>query len=223
MLQNYFPLSAKTCHEIEQAGTMRSYIKGSTLYLQGEKIDSVGFILSGLVCFWINTPNNDQLLLSILGPGTILGDVPLVDDGIRAYTCTTLEDCSLYSVPTRFMRQLSSQNLEFCQFLNQTLAMKLRKAMHSAYRARFISKKQRLADILIELSSVSRSDTLNVTQAQLGHMVGCSRPTIIAELKKLEEQSLIRTRYGRIRIEDRPSLHKIANHNLCRSGNECLL
>ena len=202
MLQNHFPLSAEICRDIEREGTLRTYKKGHTLYLQGEKLDTVNFLLSGLVCFWVNTPDHDQMLLSISEPGTIMGDVLLVDDGVRAYTCTALEDCSIFSVPSNFMRNLAATNLEFSQFLNHALTLKLRRAMHSVYRSRFSSKTQQLADILQELCSVNRSDTIAITQAQLAHMIDCSRPTIIAKLKEFENQKLIRMRYGRIKIID---------------------
>ena len=211
MLENHFPLSAKICHDIEREGTLRTYKKGHTLYLQGEELDTINFLLSGLICFWVNTPDHDQMLLNISEPGTIMGDVLLVDDGVRAYTCTALEDCTIYSVPSSYMRSLASTNLEFSQFLNQALTHKLRQAMHSVYRSRFSSKTQQLADILQELCQVSRSDTVSITQAQLAHMIDCSRPTIIAKLKEFEEKEIIRMRYGRIKVMDIEKLELIAD------------
>ena len=221
MLQNHFSLSPELCKEIECAGTLRTYKKGHTLHQQGDRLNSVSFILSGMVCLWMDTPDNNQELLTILEPGTILGDMILIDNGVRNHTCMALEDCSVYSVPDKFMRHIARSNLEFSHFLNQTLALKLRKVIHSVYRTRFSSKTQRLADVLLELCEVSRSETLSITQAQLGQLVGCSRPTIISELKEFERRGLIRLRYGRIRIEDKKSLHTIADHHSCKLNDAC--
>ena len=211
MLENHFPLSAKICHDIEREGTLRAYKKGHTLYLQGEELDTVSFLLSGLICLWINTPDHDQMLLNISEPGTILGDLLLVDHGVRAYTCTALEECTVFSVPSSYMQNLAATNLEFSQFLNQALTQKLRKTMHSVYRSRFSSKTQQLADILLELCTVTRSDTVSITQAQLAHMIDCSRPTIIARLKEFEKQNLIRMRYGRIKVMNMEKLKTLEN------------
>ena len=210
MLKNCFSLSEELCKQIEREGTLRCYEAGDVLYHQGESLDSVFFILSGLVNLWMDTPEHNRSLLNIVGPGTVLGDALLVDSGVRIYNCTTLAPCSVYKIPKAFMQNLANTNIEFSQFLNKELTIKLRAICHSFYRSRLASKTQCLADILLEISVRSGLDTVSITQSQLSHMVGCSRPKIIAELKVLEEQALIRTRYGKIKLMDPSGLKKVA-------------
>ncbi len=140
-----------------------------------------------------------------------MGDILLVDEGVRPHTGMALEPCSLYRVPNDFMRQLATTNLEFSCFLNQALTSKLRTVLHAIYRRQFSSVTQRLADILHELSSVSRSDRLSITQDHLCQMVGCSRPKLISILKQLEQQNIIQRLYGQIRVCSKEALYDLAN------------
>ncbi len=117
---------------------------------------------------------------------------------------------SVYQTPKSFMQHLADTNIEFSRFLNRELTTKLRAVCHAFYRSRLFSKTQCLADTLLEVSFRSGSDTISITQTQLSHLIGCSRPKIITELKVLEEQALIRTRYGKIKLMDKDGLKKVA-------------
>ena len=211
MLHHHFPLSETLCREIEKAGTLRNCAKGEILYHQGDRLDSVFFLLSGLLSLWVSTPDDEQLLVSVTGPGTIMGEILLLDKGQRPHTGIAIESCRLYRIPNDFMRKLATTDLEFSCFLNQSLTSKLRTVLHAVYRRQFSSVTQRLADILYELSSVSKSDRLSITQDHLCQMAGCSRPKMISILKQLEQQNIIQRLYGQIRICSKEALINLAN------------
>lgn len=213
MLRKHFPLSDDLCDAIELEGTLRVYKKTSILHQQDDIFDSAAFLLSGLVALWSNTPDGEQVLLNVSGPGIMLGDTQLTDGGNWAHTCETLSECQIYRVPKPFLNTLQQNNLEFCQFLNRTLSHKLRTIFHYTRRDRFSTKKARLADILLELSRESRSDIITINQTQLSHLLGCSRPTMAPDLQLLEEQQLVQVRYSKIKLLDKQGLNEIADFN----------
>ncbi len=213
MLHHHFHFSQSLSQTIEQAGTLRNFEQGEHLSRQNDHLDSVGFLLSGLVSVWINTPDDRQLLMSIIGPGYMLGGLPLIDKQSRIYTVIALESAQVLRVPKKAMETLLKENFEFSQFLNKTLASRFRKIAHILYRERYSSRKQRLADILLEIFGECRSNELPITQEQLSHMTDCSRPMLIDELKKLEKGQAIKRQYGKIQIIDPTQLENIAGMN----------
>jgi DNA-binding transcriptional MocR family regulator len=60
----------------------------------------------------------------------------------------------------------------------------------------------RLCSWLLAMRQVLHSDTIELTQEAIAHLLGLSRPKVSVALANLEDRQYIRSRHGRLRVLD---------------------
>jgi CRP/FNR family transcriptional regulator, cyclic AMP receptor protein len=73
---------------------------------QGEPGGFVYTLVSGLVKVTRDEINGTRLLLAVRGPGEVIGDVSVLDGGLRSATVTTLDRCETVGLPAGRFREL---------------------------------------------------------------------------------------------------------------------
>lgn len=93
---------SRSDEELENlAGFMRRawYKEGDTVVSEGEKADSVCFVVTGQLAVSKAQPNGTRKVVNVLGAGTSMGQIGVVqDDGKRTATCTALTNCELFII-----------------------------------------------------------------------------------------------------------------------------
>jgi CRP-like cAMP-binding protein len=76
----------------ELAATARALelAPGEALFLQNEEADGIYAIDSGRVGVWLRLPGGRELALATLGPGDLVGELALLDGGVRSATVRAL-------------------------------------------------------------------------------------------------------------------------------------
>ena len=69
---------------------------GSPLFSQGDEADALFIIQSGEVQVRASSPMGEDIVLAVLGSGTIVGELALIDGGPRSATVEALGDCDIY-------------------------------------------------------------------------------------------------------------------------------
>jgi CRP/FNR family cyclic AMP-dependent transcriptional regulator len=87
-------LSARELHIVEGLLYERSYLTDEIIFDEGEEGQALYLILSGLVLISRpRTPYTD--VLATLGPGTVFGDLALLDDSPRSAQARAVDDCEI--------------------------------------------------------------------------------------------------------------------------------
>src|SRR6185437_15867881 len=66
-----------------------------TLFSAGDPGDGCYRVNEGLLKVSITSPNGAERILAILGPGSIVGDMAMIDERPRSASVTGLRDCKL--------------------------------------------------------------------------------------------------------------------------------
>ncbi len=85
--------------ELEELGRVLVSVErapGEALWRQGEEADGLHVIASGLVCVSARLPGEREVELATLGPGEVLGEIPLLDGGLRTATVRAVEPTATY-------------------------------------------------------------------------------------------------------------------------------
>ena len=82
-------------------------------------------LLTGTIAVDRVQPWGEQLRLAETRPGDILGEMSLLDSGIRFSTCTTLTDCELAALNAEAMDEMMSKDPQLAASLVALLARKL--------------------------------------------------------------------------------------------------
>ncbi len=77
--------------------TLKSVKAGDVILRQGDNGDCAYIIESGRVDISIERPGGKSHSVGTRGPGTMIGEMALVDNAPRTATITALEDCTLRS------------------------------------------------------------------------------------------------------------------------------
>ncbi|WP_457030849.1 Crp/Fnr family transcriptional regulator [Kitasatospora sp. P5_F3] len=171
---------------------------GDTLLRQGEPGTHVLALLGGVAKVIRQERNGGLTLLAFRGPGELLGDVAVLDDGVRSARVEAISDCSVAVLAKEpFLRFVMAHDL-FPVMIRYALA-RLRESDLARGGGDMVA---RLAAVLVTLAEMSvgepgREVELALTREELAQHLGVSRNTVSAGLAEL---AACRVRSGRRRI-----------------------
>ncbi|MDD2546082.1 MAG: Crp/Fnr family transcriptional regulator [Burkholderiaceae bacterium] len=179
--------------------------KGETVLPAGSAVDGWYAVLSGLVV--LQSPAAGKRHSAFIGvpDGEWFGEGSALKSEPRRYNVVALRPTQLLCLPLPLFVTLRSSSLGFNQFLVQHLNMRLGQAMAIIEAGRTQSTEHRVALYLSRLFWRS-TRRLNLTQEELGQLVGLSRQTVNQVLKALEELGIVSLDFGRVAIVDDEAL-----------------
>lgn len=89
-------LEPEEIKEIVRAARKKPLQAGDILFEQDAHANAVYFIQSGEVQVRAASPTGEDIVLALLGSGTIVGELALIDGGPRSATVEALSDCDIY-------------------------------------------------------------------------------------------------------------------------------
>ncbi len=192
--------------QMEAMTSMCSTPKYEPIYLPGDPADSIYLLKKGRVRISRLSPEGKQIILSILEPGDIFGEVALIEDGSEQDSIAeAMEDTLLCIVRKTDFEQFLSMHPQLNLKVTKLIGLRLRQITNQMDALVFKSAEQRLKELLIRLSQeypkqVADGILLNITltHQELGELTNIARQTVTELLKKLENQGLIRFEKRRI-------------------------
>src|SRR5689334_18502923 len=75
--------------------TQASCRAGEAIFLANEPGDTMYIVSSGHVRIWVYDDDSNQVTLSELGPGSVFGEMAVIDRGTRSASASAVDDCTL--------------------------------------------------------------------------------------------------------------------------------
>jgi CRP/FNR family transcriptional regulator, cyclic AMP receptor protein len=188
--------------------------KGELLFQQGDEGTALYIIVQGRIKISLSR-RLDNVTLAILGQGEFLGEMALLDDLPRSADAIALDDSQLYVLNRKdFLAFLSNNGHTVYAILN-SLSRRLRKTDDQLAEMCFLNLSARLAKRLVDLAETQEPEAgrpnscdLQISQQELGNILGVSRESINKELKILRNKGVVSTLRNSIHILDLESLKK---------------
>ena len=180
--------------------------KGSVMLPAGSAVQGWHAVLSGLVV--LQSPASQGRASAFIGvpDGEWFGEGSAMKPEPRRYHVIALRPTTLLCLPLPLFATLRETSLGFNQFLVQHLNMRLGQAMTIIEAGRTQSPEHRVALYLSRLFWRS-TRRLNLTQDELGQLVGLSRQTVNKVLRVLEGRGIVSLDFGRVAIVDDEALN----------------
>jgi CRP/FNR family transcriptional regulator, cyclic AMP receptor protein len=171
--------------------------KRVNVYAGGEQDEMVYFIESGQVKLLMLSSEGKECLLAIHASGDVFGELCLSGFPGRLETATAMEDSLLKKVPcAKFLERLARDSLleGFVKYLA------VRVADQQAVIANLVTvdSEQRLGKTLLLLArqlgnrgAVSTRIELRISQEELSHMIGTTRPRVSVFIQRFRNLGLI--------------------------------
>ena len=180
--------------------------KGTVMMPAGSAVQGWHAVLSGLVM--LQSPASQGRASAFIGvpDGEWFGEGSAMKPEPRRYHVVALRPTTLLCLPLPLFATLRETSLGFNQFLVQHLNMRLGQAMTIIEAGRTQSPEHRVALYLSRLFWRS-TRRLNLTQEELGQLVGLSRQTVNKVLRVLEGRGIVSLDFGRVAIVDDEALN----------------
>jgi CRP/FNR family transcriptional regulator, cyclic AMP receptor protein len=206
--------------ELEQIAAMmrrRRYSHGQALMQQGDPGQTLAVVLLGHVKVVLPTETGEEALLTILGPGDIVGELALLDGGPRSATVVALEAVEVATLQRADFLGLLHRSRPAMEGLLASLARNIRRLTDEVGDLMYLGQQDLLAKKLLELAEAHGRTTgqeieidLPLTQDELAMMIGATRPQVNKLLGQFDAQGVIGRRRRRIVIRDLDALrHRV--------------
>ena len=188
------------------------------VFISGDAGDGAYRVEEGLLKVSVITPSGGERILAILGPGSIVGELSMIDGSARSASVTALRESKVNFVSRAAFEAFGRANPEIYQHLTALLARRLRDTNSALAATSFLSVKGRVARALLSLAEAFGHDVGNgrilvrqkVTQSDLGAMAGIARENVSRILKEWTDKSLVSRLAGYYCLEKKAVIEREA-------------
>jgi CRP-like cAMP-binding protein len=196
---------------------LRHFEAGETIFLMGAPGNAMMAVLSGEVRISAPSKEGKEIVLTILYPGEVFGEISVLDGGRRTADATAVMRCDIMVLERRDVLHFLEQNPEAYPSIMLLLCEKLRRTTEQVAEIFFLDMQGRLARTLLRLieqrkaaASANVPLLLRRTQGELANMIGGTRESVNKCLGEWQRRGLIRMKGGTIIIVDKAALGALA-------------
>jgi len=179
--------------------------RGSVIMAEGDRVDSLYIVVSGRLKVMMGEADGKEMILGILGPGEIFGEMGLIDDGPRSASVIAIEPCELLVVTKRLFKKCLVENSEVAMAVLRVVVRRLREADRKMGSLAMLDVYGRVARLLLDLSEDvdgQKVVTKRLTKQDIGRMIGASREMVTKVMKDLEMSGYFEVRGSTIVLRD---------------------
>jgi CRP/FNR family transcriptional regulator, cyclic AMP receptor protein len=227
-------LSADTSEILARSGLMQGVEPGAvaalTRYLhpvefprrravfaEGEPGDRLDIVISGKVKLSRRSSDGRENILAVMGPSDMFGELSIFDPGPRTSSATTITKVRAVSMDRDALKAWITNRPEIAEQLLRVLARRLRRTNNNLADLIFTDVPGRVARQLLVLAERFGTPegggvrvTHDLTQLEMGQLVGASRETVNKALADFAQRGWIRWSGKSVLISDPKCLSRRA-------------
>lgn len=176
---------------IRERMVIRRASRGDHLYRQRSGAFGLYQVLSGHVQLRTVGPTGNEMLVTIYGPGSVLGEIPLMSTINRSFDAVVMGAAEIAELSRSDFDDLARQFPEIHQQLTEKLCHTIVALLMHIEDTSLLNLSQRLAKLLCSAARAygrPAGETvvidLPLTQSDIGNMLGVSRQSIHREMAK---------------------------------------
>jgi CRP-like cAMP-binding protein len=190
---------------------------GHTIFLKGSPGHGMMAVLSGQVRISAPSPEGKEIVLNLVGPGEVFGEIALLDGHERTADAVAMNDCELLVLERRDFIPFLERHPEVCIRLMEVLCARLRRTSEQVEDVLFLELPARLAKTLLRLAKEHGHMTaagqvidLKLSQRELGNLTGATRESVNKQLREWQAIGIVETSANRLIIRAPESLRRLA-------------
>ena len=209
-------LAADERQRLSMHAHLRRFTAGEPIFLKGSPGLGMMAVISGEVRISAPSPEGKEIVLNIVHPGEVFGELTLLDGKDRNADAMALTACEVAMLERRDVLPLLQQRPEICLKLLELVCERLRRTTNQVEDLLFLELPSRLAKTLLRVAGRRISATgevglhVRLSQRELGAMIGGTRESVNKCLSEWQRQGITRIAAGVIVIVDPERLRHIA-------------
>ena len=184
---------------------------------QGDESADLFLIEKGRLKASAANAHGDEVVLSIMGPGDVFGEMALLDGQPRSATVEAMEACQLVVIESRAFQALLLEIPSLGASLMKVMARRLRELTDRTQDVSLLDVESRLAKIVLALAARfgdrdaagAITITVKLSQQELASMVGATRELVNRRLRHWVQEGFIEQAGGLLVVKREDALKGI--------------
>jgi CRP/FNR family cyclic AMP-dependent transcriptional regulator len=192
-------LSNERLEEIAGFSSLRRVPRHTTVLQAGDRTDNIYLILTGELKVQISDHEGREVILSVLTPGEMFGEMGVIDDHPRSATVISTEACDLVVIAKDDFKRCLAENFEVSLYIIHSLIQRLRGADRKIESLALVDVYGRVARLLLEMAETQdgrKVVTRRITRQDIAKTIGASREMVSRVMRDLQLQGLIEESEG---------------------------
>lgn len=200
-------LSEEEVKEMDRRTTMTTTEPGRVFYAPEETGEVLFLLKSGRVQLYRLSPEGKKLVVSVLDPGAVFGEMSIVGQGMHNTFAEAIDECLICVMSRVDVERLLTNKPQVALRFMESMARRLQDAEEKLEDLAFKSIPSRLAGLLIRLAgSENGHDVVGYTHQDMAEMLGTYRETTTQTLNEFKNRGWIDIGRKKIRILNREAL-----------------
>ena len=190
---------------ITRVAMLRKIPRHTVVLHAGDHTDSIYFVLSGSLKVQVSDEDGREVILSMLGPGELFGEMGVLDDHPRSATVLAVDPSEVVVMGKADFKQCLVDNPDVSLFIMRNLTKRLRLADRNIESLALLDVYGRVARVLLEAAETvdgRQIVTHKLTKQDISKMIGASREMVSRVMRDLTAQGLIQEQDGQLILTD---------------------
>jgi len=212
----FIGLSAEERAAIVARARIRTFNAGETIFTIGSPGDQMMAVLNGTVRISVPSPDGKELLLTIIQPGEVFGELAVLDGKERSADAVAENACTLAILHRHDVLSFFERNPTAWLKLVEVLCQRLRRTDQIFAEVALLQLPIRLAKMMLRLlelranSAAAKGAKIRFSQRELANMVGGTRESVNRCLRNWQRSGVVTISEGSIVITNPVALEAIA-------------
>ena len=195
---------------------IRTFHAGEPIFRMGSPGDQMMALISGIIRISVRFDGGKELLLAIIQPGEVFGELAVLDEKERSADAVAENACTLAILDRRDILSFFERTPSAWPKLVAVLCQRLRRTNEGFAEVALLELPVRLARTMLRVSDSQTNPAGAITseirfsQRELASMVGSRRETVNKCLRTWQRSGIVKISEGSIIITNRPALEHLA-------------
>jgi len=189
----------QTMKKLNDLTTMSTIKSQQPIYFPDEPSSSLFFLKEGRVKISRISPEGKEIILDVIGPGELFGELALVDrKSDRDELAVALDDVLICTMRVEDFETMMKENSDLNMRITKWMGLRLRKFEERIPDLMFKDVNKRIVGFLNKYAEdfgKIKGGVITIKPAlshqDIGYLTGCARQTVTSILNKLREERLI--------------------------------
>lgn len=191
-------LAESKMQELEKITTMQETAKNHPIYFAQEPSNSIFFLKKGRVKLSRISPDGKEMIIALVNPGEVFGELSILDVSDRNDFATTLNDSLICAISKDDFKVFLEKSPELNIKVSRLIGFKLRKFSERIEELVFKDANQRVVSFILNLAEEHGKKIGDeyfvkpfLKHQDIAKLTACSRQTVNSILTDLREKQLI--------------------------------
>lgn len=203
-----------------QISRMQEFSKNEPIYFAHETSESIYFLKKGRVKLTRTSPEGKEMIISLVNPGEVFGEMAIVEEGERTDFAIAINDALICAISKDDFKKFLEGNPELNLKLTRLIGFKMRKYSERIEELIFKDAPQRVISFVYNFGKdygKKIGDELFIkpflTHQEIAELTACSRQTVNAVLTDIREKGIINFDRRKLIINKIDELKKLMTPN----------